>query len=218
MKRPARTEAQTSAGLLHFSGSGSRSLYGCDGNLLNQYHRYGRRQPRTSSKEQRRSEGQIVSSGELHAHVVIRVSSLTPTHDIANCLHFSLNIASYVQTDPAMNTHVEADTDDQQAGKVGCAADNSAQPRPAIGGLPCTDGRSGTDGNQGDRQANAEAQDEHATQCDLFNLKTQQQNGDGGWTRNQPPVNPNMTICPVVTSRLVKRLRMSLACARSCAS
>ena len=31
----------------------------------------------------------------------------------------------------------------------------------------------------------------------------------------KPPVKPNTTICPVVTSRLVKRFLISLACANS---
>lgn len=39
-------QAQHQAGLLPFSGSGSRSFYGCDGNLLNQYRRCARRQQR----------------------------------------------------------------------------------------------------------------------------------------------------------------------------
>lgn len=47
LKKPACIKAQNQAGLLPFSGSGSRSFYGCDGNLLNQYRRCARRQQRT---------------------------------------------------------------------------------------------------------------------------------------------------------------------------
>nr|BFE89930.1 hypothetical protein GCM10020185_04660 [Pseudomonas brassicacearum subsp. brassicacearum] len=41
-------------------------------------------------------------------------------------------------------------------------------------------------GHQGNRQADAEAQDEQAAQRDFFDLETQQQDGNGRGARNQP--------------------------------
>ena len=93
-----------------------------------------------------------------------------------------------------MDTHVEANTNDQYAGKVWCTTRNCAQPRPAIGGLFRANGRSHTDGYQRKGQTNAEAQYQHTPQGDFFDLKAEQQNGDSCRARNQPPVNPNMMI------------------------
>eukprot|EP01132_Coremiostelium_polycephalum_P015547 gene15547-18765_t len=88
---PARTEAQPSAGLLPFSGSGSRSFYGCDGNLLNQYHHYARRQQRTKSKVKRRSKGQTVSSGLAPCSCFYTRETSHALQSMANCLHRASN-------------------------------------------------------------------------------------------------------------------------------
>lgn len=85
-----------------------------------------------------------------------------------------------------MEAHVQADSDDQHAGQVRCTTSHGAKPRPAIGCLLSANSGCCTDGYQRERQTNAEAQDEHATQGDFFNLKAEQQNGDGCWARNEP--------------------------------
>lgn len=96
-----------------------------------------------------------------------------------------LNSLLYVQTDPAMEAYVQTNTDDQDTRQVRRTPSNSTQPWPTVGSLFSTNSCHSTDSDQGERQSDAEAQDEHASQRDFFNLKTQQQNGDGSRTRNQ---------------------------------
>lgn len=73
-----------------------------------------------------------------------------------------------------MKADVQTNTDDQHAGQVRCTTRNGAHPRPAIRGLLGANSGCCTDGNQCERQTNAEAQDEHATQGDFFDLKAEQ--------------------------------------------
>lgn len=84
-----------------------------------------------------------------------------------------------------MKTHVHTHTDDQHTREVRRSTRNGAQPWPAIGRLLGTYSRRSTDCHQGNRQANTEAQDEHASEGDFFNLKAEQQDSDGRRTRNQ---------------------------------
>lgn len=84
-----------------------------------------------------------------------------------------------------MKTHVQTHTDDQHARQVRRSTRNGTQPWPAIGRLFSTHSRSSTYSHQGNRQANTEAQYEHASERNFFNLKTEQQDSDGRRTRNQ---------------------------------
>lgn len=84
-----------------------------------------------------------------------------------------------------MDAHVDTNSDDQHAGQVRCTTSHGAQPRPAVGSLFSANSCRSTDSDQRERQANTEAQDEHTSQSDLFNLKAEQQNGNGGRARNQ---------------------------------
>ncbi|MNP54802.1 hypothetical protein D3C76_1493910 [compost metagenome] len=71
-----------------------------------------------------------------------------------------------------METHVETNTYDQHARQVWRSTSNGAQPRPAVGRLFSANSRSSTHSHQSNRQANTEAQYEHAPERDFFNLKT----------------------------------------------